>query len=420
MTGEGVPPFELRSPREGAATATLAPTATITPRPLPTPLARTTLTGELATPTLSPASRTWLERSGLTTAGGEDWPRVQEQARREGAVILYSDTSRAENAAASFAEAFSPLDAQALALGRQNIALRLEEGQRGEVAVADVYLASDPLRIAAMIEQQRAWNTVPLTLATVLPPGLTQPALTHHWTIYGLIYGGDALRAPLDSWWDLVRPEWQGRVALPDPIGDERTLLFLVTITQHAAELQQAYRAKFGREIVLDADCPDAGYQWIKGLLGNQPALLASDADVVRWVGGTPAAGMRLGLCGSEQLAKAGREGSRFTPFYQAVPTAGLRWRSEVVIVDRAPHPYAARLLVAWLMGDAKGGQGYAPWYAPGYYPARRDVPDPPGSVPRQELEARLWDLDLAHVRKNLTRVRDHIAAHIGRPVGGR
>jgi iron(III) transport system substrate-binding protein len=88
--------------------------------------------------------------------------------------------------------------------------------------------------------------------------------------------------------------------------------------------------------------------------------------------------------------------------------------------VDQAPHPQAAKLLVRWLLGDANGGQGYAPWYQPGLYAARTDLADPHEAVARQQLEPRLWEFDVAFAVEHRAQVRDYVAAHIGRPVGGR
>jgi iron(III) transport system substrate-binding protein len=175
-----------------------------------------------------------------------------------------------------------------------------------------------------------------------------------------------------------------------------------------ADEMAEAYRTEFGREPPLDDDCSDAGCLWIRALLANQPALLHGDADVARWVG-EGAGETRLGLCGYEQYIKVRREELAFTPLWKLAPTAGLRWPAAVAIVDRAPHPQAAKLAVRWLYGDAGGGQGYAPWFEAGYYPARTDVADPPGALPREELLARLWEVDPAAITDRLPELRARI-----------
>jgi iron(III) transport system substrate-binding protein len=346
---------------------------------------------------------------------------VQAQARVEGRALLYSDAARAITAAEGFMSTYAGLDVEAYTLDSYDTYLRLmDDSQRGESG-ADVYMVSDAPRTVSLVAQKRLWNYVPAELVGVLSDTMRTPLLTHHWSAVTLIANSaQPPKPPVDNWWDLTRPEWRGRVALPDPILDERTLYLFVTLTQHAEELGQAYRAKFGRELVLDADCPNAGYQWIKQLLANQPVLLPGDAEVARLVGDPKADKPWLGLCGSEQYAKVRRGDLAFAMLPEVAPAAGMRWRTYVAIVDQAPHLNVAKLLVRWLMGDKAGQGGYAPWMEPGVYPARSDVPDPAGALPRQQLEPRVWDVDPVYILANKLSVRDHIAAHIGRPVGGR
>ena len=101
-------------------------------------------------------------------------------------------------------------------------------------------------------------------------------------------------------------------------------------------------------------------------------------------------------------------------------PSAGLKWRSYLAQVSSSPHPWAARLAIEWLMGDAAGGGGYAVWYKAGFYPARTDVPDPPGAPERALLEQRLWEVDGTSLAGELQAMRDLVTPYVGHPVGGR
>jgi len=428
-----VPPFRALRPSPtkpvAASTITAVPAPTRTPTPEPVPPQDTP--DALATPTQDAAALAWQARSGAgsSTWGTEDEQPLQNLARAEGAVLLYSDTPRASNAAESFAEAYPGLNSEAYALSGLDIYLRLQEDlQRGQ-PLADVYLVSDGPRSLPLFAARRLWSYLPTAITSTLgeaPSGQVTssppaPPVTHHWSAVVVVFNSSLAKSPpVGNWWALTLPEWRGRVVLPDPLDHERTLYLLATLTQHAEELAQAYRAESGRELTLDADCPNAGYQWIKDLLRNEPVLVPGDAEVARRVGALQAQKLELGLCGMEQLARVRRGDIALAPLAGLAPAAGLRWRTYLGIVDRAPHPNAAKLLVRWLLGDAQGGQGYAPWYEPGYYPARSDVADPPGSLPRQELEPRLWELDAAYLADHLQAVRELVAAYLGRPLGGR
>lgn len=423
IDGATLPPLAWLPP-----TATRSPTA---PAPSPTP-SRTPIPSPtnadppkpLATVTANATSLAWLVRAELASSNPlpEDWKRIRERARGEARVVLYSDTARALTAAESFTRAYAGMAAEAYTLGSHDIYLRLLDDLQRNKPTADVYLVSDAPRTLQLWAQRRLWTYVPGDLTAMLPEPSRSPMLVHHWSVFALVYNPQvSSQVPIDNWWDLTRPEWRGRVALPDPIGDERTFYLLATITQHGEEFAQAYRAEFGRELVLDADCINGGYQWIKALLANQPILLASDADVARLVGNVKADRAYVGLCGSEQYAKVQRGTLALTILYENLaPMAGFKWNTYLALVDQAPHPNAAKLFVQWLMGDQAGRDGYAPWHEPGIYPARSDVPDPKGAPPRRQLEQRLWEMDAAYIIANAQSVRDHIAAHIGRPVGGR
>ncbi len=412
-----LPPTATRSPTTPAP----SPTPSRSPTPKPT---NADPPKPLATVAVNPTSSAWLARAELASSNPlpENWERVRERARGEARVVLYSDTARALTAAESFMRAYAGITAEAYTLSSHDIYLRfLDDLQRGK-PTADVYLVSDAPRTLQLWAQRRLWNYVPDNLAAVLPEPSRSPMLVHHWSAFTLVYNPKVSpQAPIDNWWDLTRPEWRGRVALPDPVGDERTFYLMATIAQHGEEFTQAYRAEFGRELVLDADCINGGYQWIKALLANQPILLTSDAEVAHLVGNAKADKAYIGLCGSEQYAKVQRGDLALTILYENMaPTAGLKWNTYLALVDQALHPNAAKLLVQWLMGDQAGRDGYAPWHESGIYPARSDVPDPKGAPPRQQLEQRLWEMDAAYIIADTQPVRDHIAAHIGRPVGGR
>lgn len=423
MDGTMPPPLALLPP-----TATRSPTAPASsPTPSRSPMPKPTNADPpkpLATVTANATSSAWLVHAELASSNllSEDWKRIQELARGEARTVLYSDTARALTAAESFMRAYAGMAAEAYTLSSYDIYLRLLDDLQRDKPTADVYLVSDAPRTLQLWAQKRLWTYVPDDLAAALPEHSRSPILVHHWSAFTLVYNPKASsQAPIDNWWDLTRPEWRGQVALPDPVGDERTFYLMATIAQHGEEFTQAYRAEFGHELVLDADCINGGYQWIKALLANQPILLTSDAEVAHLVGNAKTDKTYIGLCGSEQYAKVQRGDLALTILYENMaPTAGLKWNTYLALVDRAPHPNAAKLFVRWLMGDPLGRDGYAPWHEPGIYPARGDVPDPKGAPPRQQLEQRLWEMDATHIIANAQSVRDHIAAHIGRPVGGR
>jgi len=415
MAGQGMPPlFPTRTRPAPTATAMAVTTtpAPVTPTSIsaPTPL-RTA--APLAAATIDPKGKAWLDRAGLTgeAAANQDWDLVQRTARTEGRVVLCSDTARMLTALESFLLLNPSLDGEVRVVTSDDAFRDLLQPVRDpNTSEADIYLGGDVPLVMQALAQNRLWNYVPADQREALPLSMREPLLVHHWSALILIQAGKVPdEAAIDSWWDLTREEWRGRVAIPDPAIDKRSAYFFVTFAQHAEDLARAYRVEFGRELVLGPECPDAACQWMVDLLRNEPRVLASDAEVAAWVS-DPAASMgRVGICGSEQLAKVQRGKLSLSAVSDIAPAAGLLWPTYLAMVVEGQNPYAARVMIHWLMSDTVGDGAYAPWYEAGLYPARVDMPDPPGSVPRGDLEPRLWLLDARFALDHEWIVRDWV-----------
>lgn len=397
-TGAAATPTAERRPEAGDVTATITDEAVATPRVRDE---RWTRQAEL----------------GPYAPEEEDTAEVDAWALAEGQVVLYGDTARTERSMDTLMEAYAGLEAEAYTLGSDDAYLQLLEGFEAGQPMADVYLVADAPRTLSLLKEGKLWNYVPSSLREQLSPDAQEPLLTHHWTAVTLVYNANGGKPDVNSWWDLTRPEWHGKVVLPNPLLDERTLYLFATMVEHGDAFAETYREEFGQDIVLDEDCPNAAYQWIKALYQNEPRWMVGDADVVALMMDPEGDASALGVVGSEQIASASLDGLPLRQLVDVAPMAGLRWRTYLAIVNYAEHPYAAKLVVRWLMGDAAGGQGYAPWHEPGYYPARADVRDVAGAVPRAELEGRLWEPNPAYIAEHLRDVRDFVGTVSGADV---
>ncbi len=90
-------------------------------------------------------------------------------------------------------------------------------------------------------------------------------------------------------------------------------------------------------------------------------------------------------------------------------PVIGFTEETALAIANQAPHPNAAKLLIRWMEGDEKGGKGFTPFYVPGDYSTRSDVPPPPGAKPWTEIQKTVWSgaNSVNFVYKNSVTVRD-------------
>lgn len=383
----------------------------------------------MPTVTLS-ANEAWRARAGLLPDSVDpDRDTLRREAIEEGAVVVYSDTARMSRAASQLSSAFPGVNCQVWVANSEDLALRLVDEQAaladatGESPTlerrADVYLAGDPLRTGELIEKGLLWayGGPDSASSSAGAPGLA----VHHWS--ALLLAGNEIAVvtdTIDSLWDLTRPEWRGRVALPDPLIDQRTLCLLVAATKHADQLAASYRDEYGREIALDADCADAADQWIKALFANDPRLYVGDAEVAEYIGVPDAVEARIGLVGYEQYAKVAWGELAFEPLPEVEPVRGLYWATYLAIVNRCEHPSAARLAIRWLLGEGRETMEDSPWFQSGFYLVEEGAPDPPDVVPREVMRQGLWALDPEGADEVAHDMTITVARYLGRVMGGR
>ena len=112
-----------------------------------------------------------------------------------------------------------------------------------------------------------------------------------------------------------------------------------------------------------------------------------------------------IGLASSPKLRDVLKKGLPLAVAWRLQPATGVTSRAYLAMTSKAPHPNAAKLFIRWMMGDTKGGQGYAHSSCPGSWSSRSDVPPPPSTPAWNELT--IWQEDPAFIWKNGSQVRD-------------
>jgi iron(III) transport system substrate-binding protein len=175
---------------------------------------------------------------------------------------------------------------------------------------------------------------------------------------------------------------------------------------QHGDEMAKEYQKVFGRPIILNQDSKNAGYEWILQLLKNDAVIAGSTNDVSNAVGQPGQQKPPLGITAFSRLRdKEKNPKLAFDVAYDLRPVMGVATEVVVAVVNRAPHPQAAKLLIRWMMGDDKGGQGYKPYFVLGDIPARTDQPAPKGSKLLKDMN--VWTADPKYVWDHGQEIRD-------------
>jgi iron(III) transport system substrate-binding protein len=172
--------------------------------------------------------------------------------------------------------------------------------------------------------------------------------------------------------------------------------------------MAEDYKKVFGKDIELASDEPNAGYAFIKRFAQNSPIFESSSGGIVKNVGTKGQKKAPVGYAASSKMREAVDQGfalgSDPVNFSPAVAIYGL---NILEIVNEAPHPNAAKLLIRFLNGEADGkGPGFKPFNTQGGWSARSIVPLAEGNIPFNDIP--LFETDLDYVYENIQNVQDY------------
>jgi iron(III) transport system substrate-binding protein len=343
----------------------------------------------------------------------QDWAAIEAAAKKEGKVVLYSNSSRWPDIKKTFEVAYPGVVLEGYDISTVDLIQKLQKEQQAGIYNADVILCGDYATLVTEMLNPPAkalWNFVPDELVALTEQTAREPLLYHRYglTVFG--YNTEVYKTPpIKNIWDLTKPEWNGRIVLPDPQKVAMSLLALTIITKNADVMAKEYQTTFGKPIVLEAGVPNAGYQWIKDVLKNQPALTSSSGDVATAIGAKGQKNPPVGFTTYSKIRNAQSGEIAFDAMFGMTPIMGFTEETALAIANQATHPNAAKLLIRWMQGDAVGGKGFVPFYLPGDYSIRKDVPPPKGAVPWADVQKLVWSGagDIAYSYKNAIPVRD-------------
>jgi iron(III) transport system substrate-binding protein len=350
----------------------------------------------------------------LAAFWAEDWNLIYEAAKAEGKVVVYSLSSRIPEAVAGFKAQYPGIQVEAADMtGNDQIDKLTREQAAGVFNVDVLNLANGPTVINELLPQGLLVNFVPQVLIDgkasrdVIPARFREPLLVHSLEAKVVFFNFQKYpQSPVNSLWDLTRPEWKGKVQMKDPMLTEENLNQLQTIVQHADEMAQAYQQEFGKPIVLSPGVRNAGYEFIYRLLKNGLVLVTSDGTASKAVGTAGQSDPPLAFCNASSKMRDNESGQKLAVPWDAAPKVGITKENYLAMANKAPHPNAARLMIRWLIGDAQGGKGFAPWQVPGQWSSRSDV-KPLLPITLADLSRYTWFVDYQWVYENGLEVRD-------------
>ena len=142
-----------------------------------------------------------------------------------------------------------------------------------------------------------------------------------------------------------------------------------------------------------------------KMLVKNDLVLVKSDGDISKAVGTKGQTNPPVGITAMSKLREVETLGYKEAYGKGITPIEGMNSPNYLAIGTLAPHPNAAKLLVRWMMGDEKGGQGAAPFYQTGCVMSRADVPATP--MTPTLAERNMWNANVPSILKDFQKVTD-------------
>ncbi len=349
-----------------------------------------------------------------SAAGTFDEDALYKAAQKEGEVNIYSYSSRVFKFGKTFEKRYPGVKVNGFDMDSPEIVTKILAEQTAKNYIADVIFLKDPSTVIhELYGRKYVSGYVPADLADLIPEKYKNPILVHHASVDAFIYNTEKMKSPpVDSLWDLTKEEWKGRVIFPDPQKMSEFVEVLAAIVLHSDEMAAEYQRVFGKPIALSPGVENAGYEWILRLLNNDLIILGSTNGVAKAVGLSEQENPPVGLTAFSRLRdKEKNPNLKFDVMYTVKPVMGVSTDVLVGIVNHAKHPNAAKLLIHWMMGDSKGGQGYSPYFVLGNFSVRSDVPPPKGSKNLSDLM--LWKSNPEFAWDNGQKILDFWVSHL-------
>lgn len=197
-----------------------------------------------------------------------------------------------------------------------------------------------------------------------------EPLLVWDYCNKVFIYSADYIEdGEIGNIWYTTDPQYAGTLQMKDPEKEGVNMNFLVMLTsdENAAAMEAAYKDYYGTDIVLDSDCPNAGYQWIKMTYQNGLLLGSSDGDIAKAIGNPEqetatkwSALITLNKYVKNLKDSTVKPGSKTLNYvHEMEPVAGFIYPIYGLITKNADNPDLAKAFLVWLFTeDAWSGDG--------------------------------------------------------------
>ena len=333
---------------------------------------------------------------------------LYEKAKKEGNVVVYSISARMKKVKESFEKQYPGVTLEVYNLPTNEVLEKISREYDSGIRAADVIHIKDQDGSLYLdyVQKGKFHNYKPADIIKHIDPKYWERAMPFYMELNEWFYNDEAYPdgPPITSWWDLTKPEWKGRVLVTNPLDNHSHMCIYVGLVLDADSLADDYKRVFGEEITLHGT-ENAGYEFLKRFMENDPVFISSSSEMVEAVGTRGQERPPLAYASSSKMRERKEKGYALQVVSQIKPHTGLSGLNTLYVVNEAPHPAGAKLLIRWLMGEADGkGEGFKPFNTIGGWPLRDDVKavDP---IPLSDIN--IQDIDKTEIYYKLRDVSD-------------
>lgn len=276
-----------------------------------------------------------------------DWERSLKEAKSEGRVVVYgppiAETRRGFTEA--FQKAYPGITMEYTGLAGAQVAPKITAERRAGIYMVDVHIGGTTTILTSLRQ-----FAAPIKAFLILPEVKDPKAWMEDrldfsddagkinlvFTIEGnsrVIYNSDLVNpGELGSYWDLTKPKWIGKINMRDPRVSGMGLA-VATFWYLQPQLGLDYLKSFAA--IKPLLTRDSRFQLESVARGRDSMTIAPDTSIAMEF---QKAGMPI------KFAKIMKEGTYSTANF-----------GSVIVMDKAPHPYAARVFLNWML--SKEGQ---------------------------------------------------------------
>ncbi|MBI4331073.1 MAG: extracellular solute-binding protein [Chloroflexi bacterium] len=283
---------------------------------------------------------------GVAPASGwqQDWEKTLAAARKEGNLSIYTPAGSGVRTEIGkwFKEKFG-LEIDWTPIPAAQTSPKISRERQSGLYLVDIQMGALSRQLG---EMKPAGILAPIKPLLVLPEVLDQKAFfggdvpwvdnDKAYTINNLLspehriaYNTNLVKAgEVDSYNDLLEPKWKGKVVLIHPVLNSRVPAILATI------MGKEYLTKLAQQRPVITENQRLGIEWVAQ--GKYPVMLFSRTDELM------------------EFIRAG------APIARAIAKEGTTLAGGAItfsMVDRAPHPNAAKIFVNWWLTKELGTQ---------------------------------------------------------------